>query len=62
MVEDIELDSGCNKIKINGFTDIFALLWNQTWPLFSRKHLSNTLLLFSMAFVLYLIGYGLIMW
>lgn len=54
--------AGSNIGDIHSVGDALALIWNQTWPLFTVQHLPKMLLLFTMSFILYSVSYGLIMW
>lgn len=48
--------------EVCGVYGVVKLVWNQTWPLFQRPHVQNTLKLCYLMAVLFSIGHGTFMW
>lgn len=53
---------GSNIRNVHGVKDALVLIWNQTWPLFTKPHTKNMLMLCSVSFLLYSVSFGLNMW
>lgn len=62
-IKNLQLENlGSNISDVKGISGMAKLLWNQTWPLFVPPHLSNTLKLSFLMFILFSIAHGTFMW